>query len=288
MSQSELNFRPKPVLNGDRLDFKFDIRILAVSLVLHFCAFALLSFYTSKNETQTSDMIEVVIRDGENERTFLPTPPREKEVTKQETKNSNFLSDQPQTFQKETIAQEIGNFKNKKKQMAQKSKSLEIPKMDSSSGPNFLPIQDQKSSQEEEGQSTINFQVPNLAKGEFTFLNSDFSTYASFYNRITPKIAYTWGNNIDDIALFPHMREKLRKKLRWATRFELILDKLGHFNKIIIINSSGSEELDQAAVDSLRDAGPYLNPPTGMIEKDGMVHILGEFTVYTQRPRLAY
>jgi TonB family protein len=246
--------------------------------------FALLSFYTSKNKVQNLDAIEVVIQDDQNQRTFLPTT-KHKEEPKVETKNSKFFSDQPQTFEKETIAQNLGNFKNLNKQITKEEKH-DTKKVESITGPNFMPVAEQSSAQEER-QSTINFQVPNLAKGDLTFLNSDFSTYASFYNRITPKIVYTWGNNIDDIALFPHMREKLRTKLRWATRVELILNKLGHVKNVMIINSSGSDELDQAVVDSLKTAGPYLNPPTGMIESDGTVHITGEFSVYTQRPHYA-
>jgi TonB family protein len=263
------------------LEFKFDIRILAISLLFHFSAFALLSFYTSK-KTPQADTIEVVIKDARDEKIFLPSK-KLKEKT-EETKNSRFFSDSPQNFKKETVAEELGNFKNQNKQVAQNTeKSI---KTESTVGPNFMPMANQKSELEER-QSTINFQVPNLAKGEMTFLNSDFSTYASFYNRITPKIVYTWGNNIDDIALFPHMREKLRTKIRWTTRVELILNRSGHFQNLIIINSSGSDELDQAVVDALKTAAPYLNPPTGMIEKDGTVHITGEFAVYTQRPHYA-
>lgn len=277
------------------MDFKFDVRILAVSIFLHFCAYGLMSLYTDK-APKKSDAIEVVIQDDSTKRTFLPTKPSEEETPQKETKNTKFFSERPNSFKKETVAQNLGDFRNSKGNKGSKTQGEAAKQtqnapaqaaVTSESGipQNFLPTP--QTSSQDERQSSINFQVPNLSKGEFTFLNSDFSTYASFYNRITPKIIYTWGNNIEDIALFPHMREKLRTKIKWVTRIELVLNRTGHVQDTVIINSSGSSELDNAVVDALRNAGPYLNPPTGMIEKDGTVRINGEFTVYTHRPRFA-
>lgn len=264
------------------MDFKFDVRILALSLLIHLGAYALMSFYTESHNAQRFDTIEVVIdEDSEHRR---QAPEVQKTEDKTETKTTRFFSDQKQQFEKETIAQNFGQTKNQKF-VGKKEKNQDKPS-EVSDGPNFMPISKQGASQEER-QSTVNFSVPNLQKGEFTFLNSDFSTYASFYNRITPKIMYNWGNNIEDVAMFPHMREKLRQKLRWVTRVELILNRKGDVRDVVIIHSSGSTELDQAIHEALTKAGPYLNPPTGMIEADGNVHILGEFTVYTQRPRWA-
>ncbi len=277
------------------MDFKFDIRILALSLLVHFGAYGLLSVYMEQSSKKT-EAIEVVIRDDSNTRTFLPSKPEDKAVPKEESKNSKFFSERPTSFKKETVAQNLGDFRNSQarrgsqgdqtQKQTQQERSTPSATSDSGILQNLLPKNESQASQESR-QSAVNFQVPNLSKGEFTFLNSDFSTYASFYNRITPKIIYNWGNNIEDIAMFPHMREKLRGKLKWVTRVELILDRKGHFVDAMIVNSSGSTELDHAVQDALKNAGPYLNPPTGMIEKDGTVRINGEFTVYTHRPRYA-
>ncbi len=264
------------------MDFKFDVRILALSLFIHLGAYALLSYYTQVHNAERVDAIEVVISEDSEHRRQVPS--KEKNEDKTETKTTRFFSDEKQQFEKETIAQNFGQTNNQK--FVGKKETDDNKPTETTDGPNFMPIPKQGQAQEER-QSTVNFSVPNLQKGEFTFLNSDFSTYASFYNRITPKIMYNWGNNIEDVAMFPHMREKLRQKLRWITRVELILNKKGDVKDVMVIHSSGSVEMDQAIKDALTTAGPYLNPPTGMIEADGLVHILGEFTVYTQRPRFA-
>ncbi|MES2769068.1 MAG: TonB C-terminal domain-containing protein [Bdellovibrionota bacterium] len=265
------------------MDFKFDIRILALSLLLHLAGYVALSIYTQKHSAERFDAIEVVIEDSSQHRRQAPAV-KKSDDKKEETKSSRFFSEEKQQFEKETIARNFGATNNQKivgQKEADKEKSIEV-----GNSPNFMPIPKQGQAQEER-QSTVNFSVPNLEKGDFTFLNSDFSTYASFYNRITPKIVYNWGNNIEDVAMFPHMREKLRQKLRWITRVELIINKKGDVKDVVIMHSSGSTELDQAIHEALMDAGPYLNPPTGMVEKDGLIHILGEFTVYTQRPHFA-
>jgi hypothetical protein len=183
-----------------------------------------MSLYSDQNKIAKFDTIDVVINDSTDKKTFLPSKPQEKDIPPEETKNSKFFSEDPHHYEKETIAQNLGSFKNQQEKTFQQDQTQTSKVISSTTGPNFLPASSQKSEQEER-QSSVNFQVPNLSKGEFSFLNSDFSTYASFYNRITPTILYNWGNNIEDIALFPHMREKLRQKLKWTTRIELILNK---------------------------------------------------------------
>lgn len=278
------------------MDFKIDVRILILSILVHLSAYGLLSLYASP-QTSKTEAIEVVIHDDSKTRTFLPSKPEDKTTKKEETRKTRFFSERPNTFEKETIAQNLGDFNNSQGQRGSQDKPSQnqarnnTPPSTSVSdrgfAQNLLPSPQQQTSQDTR-QSSVNFQVPNLSKGDMTFLNSDFSTYASFYNRITPKIIYNWGNNIEDIAMFPHMREKLRSKLKWVTRVELILDRKGHFMDAVIVNPSGSPELDHAVQDALKNAGPYLNPPTGMIEKDGTVRINGEFTIYTHRPRYAH
>ncbi len=262
------------------MDYKFDIRILGLSVFIHLAVSGALTLFATEDLFERADIIEVVFED--NPKTFVPSEASKKEPSEPDN-TSRFFSEQQQRFEKETIAENLGTFQNRRAQVAQQP----APEVSNDgAGPNFFPTTNTAVSREER-QSSVNFQVPNLARGEMTFLNSDFSTYASFYNRITPKIVWNWGNNVDDIALFPHMREKLRQKLAWKTRVELILDSEGHFRDIIIVNSSGSFELDNAVQAALENAAPYLNPPTGMIGKDKTVRIQGEFTVHTRRPRLA-
>lgn len=266
------------------MDFKIDIRILSLSILIHFVVFGFLTVFANKQIFDSSDTIEVVFDDS-NARTFVPSEKSDKKP-KDESKTARFFSEQQQSFEKESIAENLGVFKNQPPVAPRAGAEAQKVITTEGEGPNFFPTQADQSAREER-QSAVNFQVPNLARGEMTFLNSDFSTYASFYNRITPKIVYNWGINVDDIALFPHMREKLRQKLAWKTRVELILDSQGHFRDVVIVNSSGSFELDNAVQAALENAAPFLNPPTGMIGKDKTVRIQGEFTVHTRRPRLA-
>lgn len=267
-------------------EFKVDIRFLGLSLFLHLGLFGLLVLLAHKDLTTNVEPVEIVYENSQQtgRKQFVPQF-QEQKIQKNKNQKAHFLSSQLQRFDKETIARNMGTPKNSASQTYAQQKPFQQESLSPTSS-RFLPSPNSMSSVESR-QSTINFIEPNISSGQFTFLNSDFSTYASFYNRITPLIMYQWGGNIQEIALFPHMREKLLTKDSWRTRVELILDQKGYYKNTIIVASSGSPELDQAVVNALKNATPFINPPTGMIDPDNKVRIDGEFVLYTERPRIA-
>lgn len=263
---------------------KIDIRILALSLAFHF-AFYFLMGITFQTPTPRTDIVEIDFIDSTRSQQTMNTVKQPKVQETSTDEPAAFVSDSQTRFKKQMVSKNLGVPQNIQRPAQNSLPSEAQEPSPSTSG--FLPVPTTYRTNEDPRRSAVPFEVPHLAKGDFTFLNSDFSTYATFYARITPRIVFNWGQNVQEISMFPHMIEKLSRKQRWTTSVELVLNSKGHFEDVIVVRTSGADELDAAVVQSLKDSGPFLNPPSGMIESDGRVRIQAEFTVYTQRPRWA-
>ncbi len=262
---------------------KIDIRILSLSIAIHIAIYFLLEL-SLKVELPAYEVVEIDYKDTDTHSKQIQTL---QQKVKKETEKAQprFLGQQETRFKREMVSRNLGVTQNQIEKLAQKRNATDPQKPNNMDG--FLPLPTGYKTNEDPRKSAVSFEVPHLAKGDFTFLNSDFSSYATFYSRITPPIVTTWSGNVHEISMFPHMIEKLAKKTRWTTVIQLVLNNKGYFEEAIVERSSGSQELDAAVVQSLREAAPFLNPPSGMVGSDGKVRIDGEFTVYTRLPRIA-
>jgi TonB family protein len=129
------------------------------------------------------------------------------------------------------------------------------------------------------GLSANNDFVEDLPLGDMTRLNTVEYKYYGFYHRIKQKLEQYWGNSIQKKAqaLWKSGRRLPASKNR-ITSLEIILDTKGNIVKINVKGSSGVRELDDAAIESFNKAGPFPNPPSGMM-KDGLAKIEWGFVV---------
>lgn len=129
------------------------------------------------------------------------------------------------------------------------------------------------------GLSANNDFVEDVPLGDMTRLNTVEYKYYGFYHRIKQKLEQYWGNSIQKkaLALWKSGRRFPASKNR-ITSLEITLDNKGNIVKINIKGSSGVKELDDAAIESFNRAGPFPNPPSGMM-KDGIAKIEWGFVV---------
>lgn len=123
--------------------------------------------------------------------------------------------------------------------------------------------------------------LEDMPLGDFTRLNTQEYEFYGFYHRIRQKLEQFWGNNIHSQA------EKIFKQGRSiASDSNLLTGLIIHLNssgEIVEINlqsTSGVKELDDAAIKSFNQAGPFPNPPKGML-KSGRAVIEWSFVVNT-------
>jgi TonB family protein len=134
------------------------------------------------------------------------------------------------------------------------------------------------------GQSSIAEYIPGVEEGAFTALNTDQFTYYAFFARMNEQVRNRWVANVRDYMAHLTARDQdfLSKQER-HTLVEIVLSPEGNFSTSILQQTSGDHALDQTAVEAFHAAAPFPNPPRGMIEPDGFIHLRYGFVV-TFRP----
>ena len=100
-----------------------------------------------------------------------------------------------------------------------------------------------------------------------------------FYHRIRQRLEQYWGSSIQSKA--KHLYKSGRRipaSENLITAITVTLDVKGNILDIKIDGTSGVKELDQAAIESFNKAGPFPNPPKGLLV-DGRAVIQWGFVV---------
>ena len=135
------------------------------------------------------------------------------------------------------------------------------------------------------GESSLAEYIPGVEIGAFTALNSDQFTYYAFFSRMNEQVRYRWIANIHNFMsrLSPKELDTLSRYER-QTEVEIILNPEGQITRTILQRTSGNRELDQTTIEAFKQAAPFPNPPHGMVESDGLIHLRYGFMVHFRPP----
>jgi TonB family protein len=108
--------------------------------------------------------------------------------------------------------------------------------------------------------------VEDVPLGDMTNLNTTEFKYYGFYHRIRQKLEQHWGSSIRDKAknLYRSGR-RVPASDNLITSVSVTLNDKGQIVDMQIEGTSGVKELDQAAIESFNKAGPFPNPPKGLL-----------------------
>ena len=123
--------------------------------------------------------------------------------------------------------------------------------------------------------------LDGVEEGEATALNTKSFRYAGFITRVGRAVFHEWDPNRPYQQRDPD-RTMFTNKDR-TTWVELVLNPTGALDAVKIAETSGLDFLDYEVVRAARAAAPFLNPPTGMVDPDGKVHVGLGFTLYAAR-----
>lgn len=209
-----------------------------------------------------------------------------------EKKDSAFLSDKTRSFDRQTISKNTDIFNKTGKGNSTKSqvaeKTAEAPKKkvdmkdiklsDIGMQPYEMPQKVERSPASasekglengdpmEKGFSATNDYVQEVALGDFTHLNTVEFKFYGFYHRIRQKLEQFWGKSIQEKshALFRSGR-RMPASQDLITSLQVTLNDKGEIVKVKILGASGVKELDDAAIESFNEAGPFPNPPKDLL-----------------------
>lgn len=273
--------------------------ILLASIFLHVTFFL---FKIERNFSQISkqeNRIKLKLRSEEFESRANQMAETNKSKDQEKSKDATFFSEQNNNFEKQTKASENGKFQNaglgKKDANAEKvakiqpameaqkkvtKKKGDISFKDFSFSPTTTKIAQkliaQKESQVRKGLENGDKLISGLARtndylehiplGDMTSLNTTEHVYYGFYYRIKQQLEQHWGASLKEKMEKVYKRNgRFPASDKYITSIKVMLDEKGKIVDIIIKGSSGVEELDQAAIESFNKAGPFPNPPKGMI-----------------------
>lgn len=224
---------------------------------------------------------------------------------KERPQDSRFSGEQDQAFDRQTIARMNGTFKEAGKgskeiaatKPAREKKSLIHKKLNFSDLGAFTinKMEEEKVVVEakphktqdglENGKEGVigvaanNDFIEDVALGDMTNLNTTEFKYYGFYHRIRQKLEQYWGNSIQEKAKKLYkVGRRIPASENMITAITVVLDNRGSIIDIKVDGTSGVRELDQAAIESFNKAGPFPNPPKGLLV-DGRAVIQWGFVV---------
>ena len=219
--------------------------------------------------------------------------------------NTRFEGEKNQLYDHQSISRKVDVFNKGGEGEKARSKPIEAKKQPPSLAPTLkfsdlavqdssVPILEKKQVANEEpvkkvgnenlrnegvGESANNDFIEDVPLGDTTNLNTVESKYYGFYHRIRQKLEQHWGNSIRQKAQsFYASGRRISANENYITSIKITINQKGEIVDVKIIGQSGVHELDDAAVESFNKAGPFPNPPEGLL-KDGRAEIEWGFVV---------
>ncbi len=125
--------------------------------------------------------------------------------------------------------------------------------------------------------------ILGMKDGETSALNTKEFVFYSYFERVRKQLNQAWQPMIraNVIRIFQSGR-RLASNEDYVTKAKVTLNSKGEILKIQLLEETGTHDLDQAALDALNKAGPYPNPPQGLIDShSGTVEIRWDFILKT-------
>lgn len=264
-----------------RVDFSFR-NSLAASIFLHafaICAIWLASQaqWISRTETPSSRLrVDYIDTDSFIERQIVESAATPAEKTAPRSR----LSDKNRITERETTAKNPGQ--PKAASSAIPLKALGISVLPNSPGNQAVPKALWAQNTDPSELAAGGTYVEGVKESEATALNTKEYVFYSYFQRVRKQLDQAWYP-----ILRAHLERFLRKGRALAsdmahrTRTLVTLDTQGEVVQVQILDSSGTFDLDEAAIDAFNKAGPFPNPPQGLRDSEGKVQIRWDFVLRT-------
>jgi TonB family protein len=127
-----------------------------------------------------------------------------------------------------------------------------------------------ESAQASMGGGSVDY-LRDVDEGDKTLLNRKQSRYWSFMSRLKDQVVQEWSPGEEYRRRDP--RGKVYGVKDRFTSLRITLNGDGSLRTIYVASASGLDFYDDEAVRAVREAAPFPNPPEGMKDKDGLIHI---------------
>lgn len=124
--------------------------------------------------------------------------------------------------------------------------------------------------------------IQGMKESETTALNTKEYVYYSYFQRIRERLNQAWKPILKDKIFKIYRRGRhLASNNDYLTKTLVTLDRRGEVVRVRVLEESGTRDLDEAAVKAFNKAGPFPNPPKGLMNSQGEVDIRWDFVLKT-------
>ena len=294
-------------MEGSTNSIKFTSRLwrfFAVSVAVHL-AFLFLSLemptHRPSSEQNTKKLVIKLLNKSSKSKQVVQTDASKKANP---PKDAKFLGKQNTNFERESKARKTGQHKaagkgsrdavaNLSSQKAIQPKSKKVSFSDLGvkkiMRPKNMDRSNQRLNQAKKGLKNGQVSQTGLARssdfieevplGDFTRLNTQEFKFYGFYHRIRQKLEQFWGAKLqEEMERLYRSGRTIASGRNLLTSLVIKMNSKGEIVHIQLNSTSGVQELDEVAITSFNEAGPFPNPPKNML-KDGVATIKWGFAV---------
>lgn len=285
----------------------FSNRSFSYSILLHGMFFAFCMVYLSyqgtlpKQSPNTITYIEVdpitaparPIQDDSQKQVVQTDQGR---LTKEAAPDA-FLGERTQTVEKTQVAtSKLDQAAQAPKRAAQPKSRDEVQEKPTFNGslanlgialpkPGMKPEEELQQASEEEGSLANQVKgeyVKGFKTGEKTLLNTREYVFYGYFQRIRERLDRAWEKSLkDQLTKYFYKGRQLASEMDYTTKLLVTLDHDGQIVKVQIMSQSGTRDLDDAAIKAFNDAGPFPNPPKGLVDNQGTIQVRWDFVLRT-------
>jgi TonB family protein len=114
-----------------------------------------------------------------------------------------------------------------------------------------------------------NDHLEGVDEGEGTYLNTREWKYAGFFNRVKQSVGEHW-----DPGTVMRRRDPSGEIYGWRDRRTIVsvtLNRTGGVEDLAVQKSCGVDFLDEEAMGAFKRAQPFQNPPSALLDADGLI-----------------
>jgi TonB family protein len=124
--------------------------------------------------------------------------------------------------------------------------------------------------------------VKGFKTGDQTLLNTKEYVFYGYFQRIRKSLDRAWDRSLkNQMDKYFRRGRQLASETDYVTQLMVTLNNDGQIVRIQVIGQSGTQDLDDASVKAFNTAGPFPNPPKGLVDQSGQIKIRWDFVVKT-------
>jgi protein TonB len=124
--------------------------------------------------------------------------------------------------------------------------------------------------------------VEGVAESDRTALNTKEYVFYGYFQRIRERLDKAWVPILRQrLISYYKTGRRLAESTSHVTKVLVILNEKGEITRVQMVSESGTRDLDDAAVNAFNKAGPFPNPPKGIIDRNREIKIPWDFVLKT-------